>query len=233
MNEDWNSSIQWNDPLKKWVQNQRQAYHQGLLTLARTERLDEVGFAWRAIKPPPSTPEKRSVYSHQPKHDEKWYGKYLQLSRYKHIHGDCNSTIRGDKELKRWVENQRATYRRGNMRDDRIELLEHLGLQWEKAKVRGEAWDPTDQPVHENRWQERFMELEEYTEIHGTCNKVKGNEGLRKWAENQRTAYRKKTLTRCDRIDQLEELGFKWQLKRRMGEIKNEVVNEVVKEIDV
>ncbi|CAB9505289.1 helicase [Seminavis robusta] len=64
-----------------------------------------------------------------------WEGRYEQLQVYKDLNGDCLVPT-GHSKLGAWVGTQRELYRKGELSQERIELLEKLGFVWERARGR-------------------------------------------------------------------------------------------------
>ena len=79
---------------------------------------------------------------------------------------------------------------------------------------------------HDQKWWKRFGELEEYKKEYGGCNvpiNYAANLSLAKWVMNQRAAYerfmdsnwKKSSGISAERIDALNNIGFKWRLRDR------------------
>jgi hypothetical protein len=96
-----------------------------------------------------------------------------------------------------------------NLSPDRIERLEEIGFQW-----RGVDYDEI--------FEEHCLDLIAFKEEFGHCHvrqKFANNPSLGNWCGNIRTAYNKiqkgrKTTSNLsqDRIEHLEEIGFKWRV---------------------
>ena len=81
------------------------------MTQERVEALESIGFQW--------------VVGHQPK-DEQWENMFQALLQYKQQHGHTRVSQTENKQLYKWVLNQRARRR----------LLEHKG----PGKAKGMTW---------------------------------------------------------------------------------------------
>ena len=66
------------------------------------------------------------------------------------------------------------------------------------------------------KWNQRYQELQEYRETYGHCvvpQRYKANPKLGIWVATQRNAYEEYRLDQ-DRIEKLDQLGFVWDVKR-------------------
>ena len=109
--------------------------------------------------------------------------------------------------LGRWVSQQRLLRKNGKLIEERIRLLDDLGLVWEPLK---------------STWAEMFAALVEYEKANGDCNvpsKWRVNRQLGRWVSKQRQARKKGALSE-DCIMRLDALGFRWSL-RKGGEIRH------------
>jgi hypothetical protein len=166
--------------LGKWVMRQRFFKRKGGLSQERIKRLDDIGFAWSPL-------------------DTSWKRKFDQLAAFTTEHGHCKVPFNDPehRKLAIWVRIQRTARRKGKLKDDKIQQLTAIGLDWE---------------VYEKNWLEMFGELIEYFKIQGHCNVPQGwdaNPELAKWVMYQRARKRKGTLSHA-RLQSLDELGFEW-----------------------
>ena len=109
-----------------------------------------------------------------------------------------------DKELAHWVRNQRVAYKKGTLSQERIKNLEELGF----------IWDP-----HDACWGENYKKLLGFKKEWGHCLVPYGykDRDLAHWVRNQRIAYKTGTLSQ-EKIKNLEELGFIWDVKEAWWE---------------
>ena len=159
-----------------------------------------------------------------PPQDGKWRNGYWDrmydklLNHHKET-GNCRVGFDFDYELECFVRDQRREYIRRRsgfssiLTTERIDRLERIGFEWQK-------FSPKTRISHEARWNERVKELESYRKKYGHTHvpqEYEDNPRLGNWVMNQRTFYRMNqlgihtTLTE-DRIKQLEELDFVWDL---------------------
>ena len=176
--------VEKNLPLGQWVINQRELYEDKILSDDQIRDLNNIGFVWDTYE----------LY---------WEEMFDALKRFKDEHGDCNVPLEWpeNKQLAKWVNNQREYYRRTNRRPakfskDKIDRLEKLGFIW----------------FMESHWEDMLDALRRFKEEHGDCNvplEWPENKQLARWVDNQRTHYRKKSLGEYE-IHCLESIGFEW-----------------------
>jgi superfamily II DNA or RNA helicase len=105
----------------------RRAYHSGRLSCEQIQRIKELGFSFE-----PDI--------------ERWQMRYRELEAYVSEVGDPNR-ISIKNHLRGWVRNIKALYKRGNMPQEKIELLEKLGVKWDDEGYMNELWETNFQIV--------------------------------------------------------------------------------------
>ena len=170
-----------------WLGAQRAAYKDGELTQSQIDQLNALEMDWTN------------------RNDRKWMSLYEAAVAYYEQHGDLNvpseySTPDGVL-LGKWVARQRYAYLNPDRSSARVtperkELLDRLGMVWEKQDL----------------WQERYELALAYKEEHGTIEipatyKTEDGIWLGSWVARQRTALagNAKTLT-PERKKQLKAL---------------------------
>ena len=133
------------------------------------------------------------------KGDEQWDSRFNEVVQYKAKHGDCNVTF-SQANLGKWVSRQRAAYNANSLAQDRIDRLSSIGFKWAMKEA-----------VQAVPWETRFNELVQYKTKSGHCNVPKSQGKLGTWASKQRIAYKANSLVQ-DRIDRLNNIGFKWAM---------------------
>ena len=98
-------------PLAKWTAEQRSARRRSLLSQAKVDRLDSVGFDWG--------PRCRPSY--------KWHERIEQLRSYKAEHGDLDVPY-GHPVLGTFVNNTRSQHRMNRLREERVTELTAMGF---------------------------------------------------------------------------------------------------------
>jgi len=99
--------------LNSWVDAQRQANKQGRLSQERIDKLESLGVQWIV---------------------KSWESKYKKLKEFQQIHGHCNVPLHSEKQLYRWVVDQRRAKKRGKLSAERVKKLEDLGIRLTSKK---------------------------------------------------------------------------------------------------
>jgi hypothetical protein len=159
-----------------------------------------------------STTQKRRINSYC---RGKWEENFDELMRYRQRTGNClvPSCYKENPALPRWVKRQRYQYTlmiegqpSSAMTEERVKILEEAGFVWDSQAA---------------SWQERLEELKAFRKTQRHCNVPTGyieNIPLVNWVKCQRRQYlflkegRKSNMT-TQRIDDLESIGFEWQLR--------------------
>ena len=183
---------------RRWVNTQRDTYRQfcktgdGAMTVERVKLLESIGINWER---------------HDKLKDIIWREKFDKLV----ANGNVNDV---NHDLTVWVNTQRVTCKeyhrtgKGGMTEERIKLLESIGIDWEPGISLADR---------EVMWRDNFEDLKVYKSIHGHTNvprKPRGDEhfALGRWVAYQRTKYRKNTL-KTKKIQVLESIGFAWYMR--------------------
>lgn len=131
--------------------------------------------------------------------DKSWDARFDELCAYREKYGDdaAPSKSSDHHNLSIWMQHQRIYYREGRLSVERITRLESIGFDW----------DPLN-----NRWHERFTELQQYKEIHGDFDvplEYPESPLLKTWLHNQRTYYKKNKISLA-RVKLLNSIDFIW-----------------------
>ena len=164
------------DPaLGRWVDKQRYNARRNLLLDHRYQQLDQIGFQWTQL----------SVHQDTKTHDEKWKRQYQKLVAFykEHGHTHINRRLDEDPSLGNWVAAQRGLYKKGLLREDRMEKLELIEFAF---FVQTESDD--ENSVWQQHWEEMFEHLKDYQEEHGHANVPPDYEpdGLGTWVASQK-----------------------------------------------
>ncbi len=131
-----------------------------------------------------------------------WDERYGELFDFKEKNHHCNvpQDYPENQKLSTWVGEQRTTYKKKKISQERIKKLELLGFDWDPKNT---AWD------------KMFLSLCEFKRAHGHCNVPVSyiqNPMLLGWVRHQRDKF--EIYKRSDelqyRIKKLDELGFDW-----------------------
>ena len=132
---------------------------------------------------------------------------FLKLKQYKKQHGDSN-VLQNQGQLGTWVNDQRRSYKRGKLSQERFEQLKSIGFEWVLRESHG-------QRTTDWHWRMTFVDLVDYLMEHGTCNVPQSQGSLGNWVSYQRQSYKDGRLSQYQyRIDYLDSIGFAWELKR-------------------
>jgi hypothetical protein len=198
--------------LGPWTQIQR-AQHRLLkegkpsnLTDDRVQRLESIGFTWQVNKD----------------REECWRDMYAELLRFRDAHGHINvsSTSREHARLGSWCKRQRMTYRLiregkpSPMKPEWGEKLNEIGFDFDGSKRSSPARDDDALFIL------RLGEVRAFVEANGHClipDTFPQNEALGKWVAQKRKQKRrldegKTSKLTSERVRQLDELGFVWQI---------------------
>ncbi|MDC0566548.1 Helicase associated domain protein [Akkermansiaceae bacterium] len=171
------------DPeLGKWVRNQRQAERKGKLDTRRIKQLNEIDFVWDALQ-------------------AAWEINLQKLTAYKKEHGSCLvPQASEEKQLGKWVGQQRIAKKEGKLDNKKIKQLTELGFVWDARQA---------------AWESMFQKLVAYQKTNGDCliPPHHEDEQLRNWVLRQRR-FKKQGRMSADREERLNELGFFWERQK-------------------
>ena len=169
-----------------WQSHQSKNYKAGKLSPDRIERLEEIGFTWE-------------------KFEELFEKGFQETLLYKNSTGKPNALAiykaPNGFQLGSWQNTQRTKCKKKKLSPERIRRLEEIGFKWE---------------IMEDKFEKGFQETLLYKETSGNPNALaiyKTPEGfpLGIWQSHQRGNYKKGKLS-PERINQLEDIGFKWEI---------------------
>eukprot|EP00978_Attheya_sp_CCMP212_P006984 scaffold16309_cov46-Attheya_sp.AAC.2 len=212
-----------NPALGLWVAYQRSGYSlwtkgkkgNSSITPERIKLLEQLGFVWDV-----------SITS--------WNTQYHELEEYRAKHGDClvPNKYPPNPALGLWVSKQRTEYSvwksqkgKASITPERIRLLKQLGFVWDASLMPSTL-------SHDQQWNMRYQELEEYKAEHGNClvpKRYPPNPALGYWVDTQRTSLFSlwenemgNSYITPERIKRLEKLGFVWKVHYRQPTQRDE-----------
>lgn len=179
--------------LNSWIVCQRAKYQNDQLTDEQVRRLSEVGMVWEP--------------------EDTWAARYEDARRFYEANGhlDIPATYVTENggHLGSWYRTVRSQYREGTLSEERIQMLEKIGIQWTSVKVRN--------------WMQNYELAKAYYDEHGDLN-VNANyvtpDGVKLgvWISAQRYSYQKKRLLE-EQIELLEQIGMSWHRDQSRWEV--------------
>ena len=179
-----------------WVRDVRRRYRSGGLTQDRVAELEALGMVWNMV-------------------DSRWEYCYAEAAAYYEQHGNLDFpkhyVTESGLRLGQWLKNQRASYLKGELADDKAQRLEAIGMLWESRNDR--------------QWRQAYEVAKRYFQSHGDLEvpyEYVTPDGLRlgQWVVRQRMAY-KGTLSGKGEVNRkelsparkklLDAIGMDWR----------------------
>ena len=194
--------------LETWVLAQRNLYKKGNLSEEKVLLLEDIGIAWRLFKS--STLDESLDIESSDMHSLRWTRVYNLAKEYYIENGDLlmpsdykvaldGKTIR----LDAWLCNQRRFYKKGKLSQNRIKLLEDIGIAWNFECKQNIIW------------KQRYDLAKKYYEENGNLNVPTGyltnGVNLYVWIKLQKNEYLKGNLS-DEQISLLNEIGMVWNV---------------------
>lgn len=109
--------------LGTWVMFQRMNKRKGILEEYKINLLDEINFIWDPLK----------SNKNSKRNDEIWENKYKKLLDYKKLNNNTD-VPQFNKEIGRWVNDQRVNYKKSKLTEYKINKLNEIGFNWNVKK---------------------------------------------------------------------------------------------------
>lgn len=167
-----------------WVSAQRSRKSQGLLSLDRVHKLENINFIWNVT-------------------DLKWLQNYDELNEWVKIH-QLNKTLytkwpaqrsknEQEKKLAIWMMARKSDYKNNRLPEEQIELLQRINF----------PFDPV-----ESRWQESYTKLKQHIKDFNRFPTDDATEKtLYEWCKKLSSSYSDNTLS-TPQMKQLQEINF-------------------------
>ena len=94
------------------------------------------------------------------------------------------------------------------MKETNDELNAKL-LKYENEESDSEEDDDDESVCDKSPWSVKYFILKQFKAQHGHCSVPRSHKDLGFWVNNQRKAYKKKTMAK-ERIEKLDNIGFLW-----------------------
>ena len=177
--------------LGQWLNKMRALRKSGSsqLTEEKIAKLDELGMVW----------EKDG--------DWKWKNGYAAAKEYYDRNGHLAVPFVYESpsgfKLGYWISGQREQYQKGELRQNRIDQLEAIGMKWDAPSA---------------HWEQKYQEARRYYQEHGDLNvptryKTDSGFNLGAWIRNLRQARREENGSRQltqEQIARLDAIGMEW-----------------------
>ena len=151
------------------------------------------------------------LYSEEPFSwaDKRWLMHYSKVKAFVEEQGHDRISFYDEewKATAHWLSLQRTLYNRGELKPERVALLEKLPIRLSQVDRLEE---------HEIQWQKFFEQLKEYQQTYGHLNvpsTTTTHRSLAVWIMNQRALYKRGELL-SHRQRQLEDLGFSFVIRQ-------------------
>jgi Helicase associated domain len=142
--------------LARWLSYQRSYHRRGDLEQQRVQKLEAIGIDWRM-----HTAKAETKRAPNTTHEEQWIKNYEKIKQVHEANGHCNLlTTHVDQSLYFWLKRQRSAFHKQQLRQDRKELLDNLGINW----------DPKGETALQDAWNAQFDRLVAYGKENGTVN---------------------------------------------------------------
>ena len=178
-----------------WVARARIMRKEGLLNDEQIQDLDQLDFVWGIL-------------------EAGWDENFNKLKAFKAKHGHCNVPEKNypdDPSLAYFVGNMRQRRRKGKLSQDRVRQLDKLEFRWKQERP---------------EWNDRLADLVRFKAKQDHCNVPRHwpeNPELGYWVSRQRER-KKKDLLNDEQIQDLDQLGFVWDVG---GEVWEEFCNKL------
>ena len=170
--------------LGNWIHSQRRSYRENRLSKDKIELLEKIGMVWDPL-------------------DAQWNNYYNLAVNYYNTNNNLLIPLRYKTkdgiQLGAWIGNQRSSYKENKLSEEKITLLEKIGMIWNTIEA---------------QWGNRYNLAVKYYKENGdllipisyiTEDKIK----LGSWINTQRYNYKESKLS-DDQISLLEKIGMVW-----------------------
>lgn len=195
-----------------WMSKMRQLRRETKLIPEWEDKLNDIGFVWEPCE----------------RQTKRWELRLGQLRDYKQEFGDCNVPERWARnpQLATWVANQRGSFRRGELSEEKTRRLDELGFLWRKRGAnngRPSAASPQKSAVRGARhrqcsWSDRLRQLAGFRDANGGWKGVSNAADDDSNEKKRLAAFARKIrrlkanrLLSDEQRKSLERIGFPWR----------------------
>ena len=183
--------------LGSWLVNQRRSYRLGKLSKERIKLLEDIGIVWNLIK----------TFEESYQLALNYYNEHNNIDLPKNYYLEDGYNLGG------FIYNQKILRRDNKISDERIKLLDKLGIDWSIKEVKkSPGWDFMYKlaTAYYNHYKNLEVKREFVTKDGITMDSDGYNLG--RWVSRQRVYYKNNKLSQ-EQIDKLEAIGMKWNLE--------------------
>lgn len=178
--------------LGEWATKQRLLKRKNQLPQQKIDLLNELEFDWTGL----------NHYKNQ----HRWFAFYKRLKEKEDVNFAVYDKNDKDYDLYEWCMTQRLRYQKGQLQQNRFELLESLGFKFHIKEI-----------GYNQSWINKYNQYKQFIEEEGFENRKKlrkENQSLANWANFQRRKYKNNQLEEA-KIQLLNEIGFRWEKEKK------------------
>ena len=195
--------------LGSWLISQRLQRRDKILTNDRIEQLDNIGMRWDNIR---STKSWKEMYHYAELYYENH--NHLEVPKPFKTNDGYNYDKNGTIKLGMWIAHQRDEYNHDRLSQERIDLLNKIGMRFNKLRER-----PTYEQMLElaKVYKEHHGDLEvpyAFVTDDGYTLKEDGKYNLGTWISHRKSEYKDGSLSE-EKIKELEEIGLNLDSKHK------------------
>ena len=168
-----------------WYRSVRNRYHENRLPAEKSRQLEALGADWTSVQ------------------YRTWMQQYELAVTYYKENGNLivpkDYSAKNGMRLGLWIAAQRVAYAKGTLSSEKIEMLNEIGMSWQRDT---------------GRWETGFQYAQEYSVQNGNANApaeyiAPDGFALGTWIARQRRKYKEEKL-KPEQIHRLEALGILW-----------------------
>ena len=201
--------------LGSWVERQRQLYKNNKLSEDRIKLLKQIKIRFE---------NKVNILSWEEMYEYakiyyEHYGNLEVPATFKTNDGYTRDDKNGEIYLGSWIRSQRIRYENNKLSEDKIKLLEHMGMRLEINKIIHFGWDKMYE--YAKKYYEHFGDLRvaaRFRTNDGYTSDKNGQIKLGSWIDTNRNAYKKNKLSE-ERVELLQQIGMIWDVRKNKSNL--------------
>lgn len=199
--------------LLNWIRTQRVLFNKEELNQDKLNLLLSIGYSFTE-----KLYEVKRKKAIKKGFEDKWQSNFKEFKSY----FEENNTFlipqndRGRKTLRSWIQTQRSLYRKGELPEHRIKLLESIGYDFALnfiGKTSTQRKRTVKVKLPSDNWDTKYLQVLEFKMKNGHTDITRQNSfTLANWLSKQR-ADRKANILEDEKIKKLDFLEIEWELK--------------------